>query len=64
VSDLGTAVFDALQGLSGVQMGDAHLTDCSRVSSLPFEVDTHRRHVRSDNYRTDVNTPSTSARSE
>jgi hypothetical protein len=64
VSDLGTAVFEALQGLTHQDYGSAHLAQIGRVSSMPFEIDANRRHVRSDSYRTDTNTPSTSGRPE
>lgn len=64
VGDLGTAVFEALQGLTNATFAAAHLLQLGRVSSLPFEIDASRRHVRSDNYAADVNTPSTSGRPE
>ena len=57
VGDLATQAFSALQGITGLDFGTAHLIQCGRVSAVPLGLDTNKRSNRSDNYQIDVNTP-------
>lgn len=60
--DLADGVFQALQALSGVQLGTAWLVQILRVSAISMGQDSSVRFERSDNYYADVNTPATAYR--
>lgn len=57
VGDLATQAFSALQGITALDFGTAHLIQCGRVSAVPLGMDDLKRSSRSDNYEIDVNTP-------
>jgi hypothetical protein len=62
VGALAVEVFNALQGLAGVDCGTAHVVQCNRFSVVPQGVDGNKRYERADNYALDVNTPATPGR--
>lgn len=55
-------VFTHMQGLEHLQCGAAHINLSQRVSRLTLGADENKRQLRSDNYRLDVDMPSTAGR--
>jgi len=62
VGAIATAAFAALQGVTSLDLGTAHVIQIGRVSAVPTGVDGNRRYTRADNYQLDVNTPYSAGR--
>lgn len=63
LDDLDAAIYDAMQGLTDAQWGDAHVTDCGSVSAIPQGVDGDGNPQRACNYQLDLDLPATALRS-
>jgi hypothetical protein len=62
LDDLDSVLYDAVQGLAGVAMGVATVTDCRSLSSIPMGVDGNGNVERACNFTVDLDLPPTALR--